>query len=150
MNNACSAFGHREVYEDLENEIDRVINELIEKHNVNTFFTGGMGAFDNLFSSAVRRAQNTYSDIKLILVKPYFSAEINRHKSYYQNHYTSIIVPEELIDVHYKSAITKRNKWMIDNSDYCFCYVCRDFGGAYTAMKYAEKKDKLYINLGNK
>ena len=76
MNNVCSAFGHREVYEDIENEIDKVINELIEKHNVNTFFTGGIGAFDNLFSSAVRRAQNTYSDIKLILVKPYFSAEL--------------------------------------------------------------------------
>lgn len=150
MNNVCSAFGHREVYENIEDEIDKIINELIENHNINTFFTGGMGAFDGIFSSAVRRAQKHNPDIKLILVKPYFSAELNRHKSNYQARYSSVIVPDVLIDVHYKSAITKRNKWMIDNSDYCICYVSRDFGGAYTAMKYAEKKGKLYINLGNK
>lgn len=150
MDNICSAFGHREVYQNIEKEIDKVIIELIEKHNINTFFTGGIGEFDRLFSSSVRRAQKNRPDIKLILVKPYFSGEINRHKSYYQNHYTSVIVPEEIIGVHYKSAITKRNKWMIDNSSYCIFYVSRDFGGAYTAMKYAEKKNKLYINLGNK
>lgn len=97
MNNACSAFGHREVYQNIEKEIEDVIIELIENHNTNTFFTGGIGEFDKLFSSAVRRAQNTYSDVKLILVKPYFTAEINRHKDFYLNYYTSVIIPEELI-----------------------------------------------------
>ena len=150
MNNACGAFGHREVYQSIEKEIDELIIELIENHNTDTFFTGGMGEFDKLFSSAIRRAQKIYPDIKLILVKPYFTAEMNRHKSFYQNYYSSVIIPEELIGVHYKSAITKRNKWIIDNSNYCICYVCRDFGGAYSAMKYAEKKNKLYINLGKK
>ena len=45
MNNICSAFGHREVYQNIEKEIDKVIIELIEKHNINTFFTGGIGDF---------------------------------------------------------------------------------------------------------
>lgn len=150
MNNVCSAFGHREIYQNIDCNLDAAIEELIVSKGVNTFITGGMGDFDELFSSSVRRAQKINLDIKLILVKPYLSAEINKHKSYYKNLYNSIIIPEELCDVHYKSAIAKRNKWMIDNSNYVITYVCRNFGGAYSAMRYAQEKGKLYINLADK
>lgn len=149
MSNVCSAFGHREVYQNIELKLDAIIGELIVNKGVSTFFTGGMGDFDKLFSSSVRRAQKINSDIKLILVKPYLSAEINDHKSYYKNLYNSIMIPEELCNAHYKSSITKRNKWMIDNSDYVITYVFRNFGGAYSAMRHAQEKGKLYMNIAD-
>ena len=61
--------------------------------------------------------------------------------------YDNIIVPFELAGVHYKSVITKRNRWLVDNSDWLIAFVYRDFGGAYTTLRYAEKKGLQIVNL---
>lgn len=48
--------------------------------------------------------------------------------------YDDIVLPEQLMGVHYKSAITKRNKWIIEKSEYIIDCTYRDFGGAYNAV----------------
>ena len=53
-----------------------------------------------------------------------------------------MVIPDVLAGVHPKSAITKRNRWMAENSDFVVTYVYRDFGGAYDAKKYALKLGK--------
>jgi hypothetical protein len=53
--------------------------------------------------------------------------------------YDDVIIPDVLAGVHPKSAITKRNRWMVENSDFIIAYVLRDHGGAYSAVKYANK-----------
>lgn len=40
-----------------------------------------------------------------------------------------------------------KNQWMIEQSDLVIVYIERKEGGAYTAMKYAEKLNKKVINL---
>ena len=52
-----------------------------------------------------------------------------------------------LSGVNPKSAITKRNRWMVENSDFIVTYVCRDFGGAYSAKKYALKIGKKIFEI---
>ena len=49
---------------------------------------------------------------------------------------------------HPKSAITKLNQWMVDNSDLLVAYVedGRE-GGALTTLKYAERRGIEIINL---
>ncbi len=44
-----------------------------------TFYTGAMGEFDSLFSSAVRKDKQSCPDLKLICVKPYMNKEINKN-----------------------------------------------------------------------
>ena len=80
---------------------------------------------------------------------PYFSQELNEHQGYYKSSFDDVVIPVELAGVHYKSAITKRNRWMVDESDYLIAYVYPDFGGAYTTLRYAEKKKRQIINLAN-
>ena len=58
-----------------------------------------------------------------------------------------MLIPEELLEVHYKRAITERNKWMIDRCQCLIAYVYRDFGGAWIAMNYAIKKGLTVYNL---
>ena len=62
--------------------------------------------------------------------------------------YDSIIVPDELADVHPKQAIRLRNRWMVDHSDVIFSYVDNRSGGAYEALKYAACKGKNIYNMG--
>ena len=113
------------------------------------FYTGAMGEFDNQFSVAVRRAKKVYPNIKLICVKPYQTKELNESKDYYGMMYDDVIIPQELLGVHFKAAIKERNRWIIDHSDIILIYTIRNYGGAYEAEKYSLKKKKsiIYISI---
>ena len=52
--------------------------------------------------------------------------------------------------VHYKAAIKKRNRWMVDQADKILAYVYRDFGGAFDTIKYALRTGKPVLNLAEK
>ena len=80
------------------------------------------------------------------MVLPYTVADLE----YYEKYYDSIIIPESLHGAHPKAAITLKNRWMIEQSDLVMIYVEREKGGAYAAMKYAEKLNKRIINLYTK
>lgn len=150
MDNTCCFFGHRDVFEAVATAVYEKICDLIENQNISTFIVGDHGDFDKTTAAMVRKAKKKYKNIKLILVRPYFSNELNVNKDYYAMLYDDIIIPEELANVHYKSAIRKRNEWMIDNSQYVIFYVKRNYGGAYTALRYAERTGKSFCNMADK
>ena len=79
----------------------------------------------------------------------YFSNELNTNKEYYEFTYDDVVIPDVLAGVHPKSAITKRNRWMAENSDFVVTYVYRDFGGAYDAKKYALKLGKTVFETND-
>ena len=139
----CCGFGHRDVFQNIDKELCEAVQSAVSI-GCNVFYTGAMGDFDRCFSSAVRKQKK---NAKLVCVKPYMSNELNTNKQYYNDMYDDIIIPDELAFEHYKSAITKRNRWMIDNSDVVIVYVIRNYGGAYDAMRYAERQNKTIIRV---
>ena len=145
----CTCFGHRETYKDFSRVLSELLEDLILTQGVVEFWTGGMGNFDGSFSAAVRGLKRKYPDIKLILIKPYFSNELNTNKEYYEYTYDDVVIPDVLVGVHPKSAITKRNRWMVENSDFIVTYVRRDHGGAFEAKKYAAKLDKVIFETND-
>lgn len=130
-------------------KIETAIRELLQTDSEFIFYTGGMGEFDGMCAAAVRTAKRRHPDLKihLTLVLPYMSNKVNTEKAHYEYYYDDIILPEELYGVHYKAAIQKRNRWMVDRADYLIAYVFRDFGGAFETVKYAKKQGKLVVNL---
>jgi hypothetical protein len=58
-----------------------------------------------------------------------------------------IIYPFEASEGHPKFAISRRNKSIVESADVIVCCVEKDYGGAYNAYKYAQKKEKTIINL---
>lgn len=149
---SCTFAGHREIYgRNIESSIELAIESILKKDNSFVFYSGDMGEFDKMCSAAVRTAKRRHPelDIKLMVVLPYMMAKVNTDKDFYKNLYDDIIIPMELSDAHYKSAITKRNRWIIDRSDCLIAYVYRDFGGAYTTLKYANRMNKEIINLAD-
>ena len=147
---SCTFAGHREVYQPMmDAKVEKVIRELLQTDSEFIFYTGGMGEFDGKCASAVRFAKRQYSHLKIhfALVLPYMSNKLNTEKAYYEYYYDEIIIPAELYGVHYKAAIQKRNRWMVDRADCLIAYLFRDFGGAYETVKYAKKQGKPVINL---
>ena len=142
-----SLFGHREIknFDNLENGLLPIIKDLIRLKGYVTFLIGRNGEFDEYAASLIKRAQKELGKInnEMNLVIPYVLADIN----YYENYYDNIIIPESLHGVYPKSAITLKNRWMIDMSDLVIVCVEREKGGAYAAMKYAERQKKKVINI---
>jgi len=140
-------FGHREVPDLslLESKLVPIITELIRTNPYTVFMIGRNGEFDEYTASVIKRLQREYgkenSEITLIL--PYEVANIDCYEKYYDG----IVIPESVCGAHFKSAITLRNRWMVEKADLILGYVERDRGGAYAAIKYAEKLGKRVINL---
>ena len=146
----CTFAGHREVLErGIEDRVVDAICSIIEAETNFCFYTGGMGEFDQMCASVVRRMKREYTnkEIRLVLVVPYMKQSINTYGSILLAQYDEIVVPDELADCHYKKAITLRNRWMAEQSQHMIAYVAKRYGGAYTSMKYAEKIGLTVRNL---
>lgn len=149
----CTFAGHREVYQaNISEKLDEAISKILSSgDSAFQFLVGGMGKFDEMCASAIRSAKKKYPnlEITLSLVLPYMKQEVNESKDYYELLYDDVIIPFELAGVHYKSAITKRNRWMVEQSDWLIAYVYREFGGALTTLHYAEKQGLQIINVAD-
>ena len=141
--------GHRNVFNSgaVRGRVDAAIASILTKDMEFYFYSGGMGEFDKLCESAVRQAKADHKEleIKLVYVSPYMRNSFNTQRDYYEYYYDDVLIPMELAEAHYKGAITKRNRWMVDHADYLIAYIHRDHGGAYTTLRYAERKKTCRI-----
>lgn len=142
---SCMFCGHRSVYDDVRKKVNHAILDLIDNHGVTVFYSGNKGLFDDICSGEVRDIKKIYKEIKLCWIAPYFTQSINNNREFNQEFFDEIIVLD--LNVHYKQAITERNRYMVRHSDYMICYVNHDYGGAYDTMKYAEKMGVKIIRI---
>lgn len=143
---ACCGFGHRTVLASIDDSLYANVIKAAEA-DCDIFYTGAMGEFDTRFSSAVRKAKVMYPQIKLVCIRPYFTSDLNTNKEYYSAFYDDIIIPPDIIGIHYKAAIKARNHWMVDHSDLIISYVIRNYGGAAQALQYAGNQGKQIIKI---
>ena len=140
-------FGHRDLssYKKLERRLFPILHELIRTKPFLEIYIGRNGEFDIYAASIVKRAQKAFGteNSELTLVIPYTLKDLE----YYEKYYDNVIVPECVQNTFPKSAITKRNRWMIEACDLLICYVENSTGGARNALKYAKKLGKRIINL---
>jgi uncharacterized phage-like protein YoqJ len=146
----CTFAGHREVLvKGVKEQVEAALAMIMSGGSSFEFYAGGMGEFDRICANAVRKMKREQPEkqIRLFLVCPYMTTRINRDGAILHELYDDIIVLDELADCHYKSAITKRNRWMVEQSDIILAFVQRDYGGAYTTKKYAEKKGITVVEI---
>lgn len=131
---------------DVEKPLREVLDRLVKEHGVAVFYTGGMGEFDALFARTVRALKRDNPSLRLVLVMPYLTSRLNADKAYYETLCDEILIPAELDGVHPKKAISFRNRWMVDHSDYVVAALHRDYGGAFQAIRYATSVGKVVLN----
>ena len=138
--------GHRDacLNREEQEDIEKLIVQIAEQHTLVDIQIGRNGSFDIQIASLIKKIQRDYltKNLTLVLVLPYSVKD----EEYYEEFYDDIIYPLSG-DIHYKAAITKRNEWMIDNSELLVAYVKKDFGGTYNAIKYANKKGVKVLNI---
>ncbi|MFI3167116.1 MAG: SLOG family protein [Bacillota bacterium] len=114
---------------------------------VTEFYSGGYGDFDSLAVRAVFEVQAEFPNIQNTIVVPYITENHLSRYEYTLEKYNAITIYPFETEVLPKFAISKRNEWMVDNSDYIISYVKRDWGGAFNTYEYARRKKKVFIDL---
>ena len=143
---SCTFFGHRILNKDIKDLLTRQIDNLIAEYGVNVFYVGNNGQFDHLVAAVLRKLKSRNPQISYSIVLAYLP---EREKEHNQLSYTETIYPEGLEDTPPRFAISKRNKWMVMQSDYVIAYVEHSFGGAAQFTEYARKKHRMVINLAD-
>lgn len=147
-----SLFGHRiiEDYSAVESKLYELLRIITQKgYGEIEFLVGKNGDFDLMAASVIRKLKKETGNenVFLTLVLPYETAELRDNVEAFESYYDSIEICEASADCNFKYAIVARNRDMIDRSDMVVVYVKNESGGAYQALKYAEKNQKRIINL---
>lgn len=137
---ACTFFGHKECPNKILDKIYNEIENLIIKHNVTTFYVGNQGNFDILAYNALTSIKDKYPNINIYIVLAYIPNHNNENLS-------NSIIPEGIELIHPRYAISKRNTWMIEHSEYVIYYITHNFDGASKFVEKARKKNKIMIGL---
>lgn len=70
----CTFFGHRNVHKEIEPILKSTLIDLIENHDVTTFYVGNQGGFDYLVKTVLKELSNNYS-IDYFVVLAYLPRE---------------------------------------------------------------------------
>ncbi|MBR2406283.1 MAG: hypothetical protein IKB04_04480 [Clostridia bacterium] len=137
----CTFFGHADAPAEIIPELKEIIQYCIKKHAVDTFYVGEQGNFDRYARQIIKEIQQEQSEITYYVVLSYLPKKTADFST------ENTIYPEGLEMVPRRFAIDKRNRWMIDHSDFVITYVSRSFGGAAKFKEIAEKKNRVVINI---
>ena len=105
------------------------------------FYLGGYGEFDRVAASVVWGLKKKYPRIESVLVLAYLGRAVDAER------YDRTMYPE-IERGPMRFAISRRNRWMVDNSDVLIAYVLLDSGGAADTRRYAMNRKKRVINYG--
>ena len=149
----CCFTGHRKIPPEeragITDRLERVIVSLYQQ-GIRAYEAGGALGFDALAASTVIRLRRDYPDMKLILIlpcqtqtrgwRPEDVAEYERIKAqadevfYTAQQYT-------------RGCMHKRNRYLVDHSSVCVCYLTRDSGGTAYTVGYAKKQGLNVVNI---
>ena len=131
-------------------EYEEKILQFLDEHVGNEkadLYLGGYGKFDEFAYRCCAKYKIKHPDVLLVFITPYFTDEYQKnHLNDLKKKYDYIIYPE-IENKPLKFAITYRNKWMIEKSDFVICAVNREWGGAYNSYRHAKRKKKQIFNL---
>ncbi len=135
----CTFFGHRDTPKEKEPILKSTLIDLIENKKVDTFYVGNNGNFDNMVRSVLSELSIIYP-IKYYIVLSYLPKKETENSEY-------AILPNGIEAVPPRFAISYRNKWMIEKSDFVVTYVTHSWGGAARFKELSHKKEKTVIDI---
>ena len=139
----CTFFGHRNAPKEIEQTLYSIIDNLIKKHNVRSYYVGNQGNFDYIVYRVLVKMAERY-DIKYRVVLAYMP--INNSFEYIE--YFDTIIPDGIEKVPKRYAINYRNKWLIKKSDIVITYVNDTIASNAANFKgIAERQGKTIINI---
>ena len=141
----CTFFGHRECPDSIKIKLIGVLINLITNHDVDMFYVGNQGRFDAIARGVLRELKKEYPQIDYSVVLAYMPGKQTEYDVY-----SDTMLPEGIESVHPRYAISWRNNWMLQQSNYVVTYITHSWGGAAQFAEKAKRQKKIVINLESK
>ncbi len=152
---SCCFTGHRRLppsqLQIIQDRIrDRI--DLLYRKGVNTYYAGGALGFDMLAAIAVLNAKAVYPDLSLRLALPCRDHDAKWPLTQRQILLRLIDRADEVTyaaDTYTPACMHIRNRFMVDRSRYCLCYLenKKRRGGTASTVQYALSHDRIVVNL---
>lgn len=150
---ACCFTGHRHISEkkieliriNLKNTIIKAI-----ENGYDTFYAGGAVGFDTMAAQIILELKKEYPKIKLKLALPCKSQTDGWDKNDVDEYDRIKKLADEVIytsEENKKGCMHKRNRYLVDNSSLCICYITRKSGGTAYTVKYAQNNGVMVVNI---
>ena len=137
----CTFFGHGDSPDSVKNALKEAIMSLIKTRNVKMFFVGNNGNFDYMAQCVLKEVSESNSNVEYLIVLSNPCENVNSEQK------QKTIFPEELDRVPPRFAISKRNEWLINNSDLAIVYERSIVTNTYKWVEKSRKKGLEIINL---
>ncbi len=149
---ACFS-GHRKVPAKQQAELVlRLKNAVVKLINngYKYFIAGGALGFDTLAAKTVLNLKADYPDIRLILALPCQSQTFRWSVDDIEVYEAIKKAADKVVytsDSYTKDCMYRRNRYLVDNSSVCICYLIEEGGGTAYTVRYANKNGLLVVNL---
>ena len=145
--------GHRSLSRallpDIRSRVASAISQAYE-NGYRTFLCGGARGFDTLAALEVLKFRNSHPDFRLIIAVP-CSSQADRWTAEDRKVWQSVCDKADdvniLSDSYYNGCMQARNRYMVDASSLCLCYLVRFEGGTWSTVRYALHRGLLLMNL---
>lgn len=156
MESRCCFTGHRAIPSDKSKELAQRVKDGIEylyaNMGVKTYYVGGALGFDSLAAEAVIERRRERRDIRLVIVIPCrdqaarWSAE---QKARYEQIKASADEVICLAEHYFSGCMHQRNRYMVDHSRVCICYLTEQTSGTAYTVQYARERGLRIFNLAH-
>ena len=151
---SCCFTGHRQIPQDLAPGLKQRIKDGIDylrtNMGVTTYYAGGALGFDSLAAEAVIEQRKKYPSISLVLVIPcrdqaarWSAGDKAKYEQLKEDANEVICLAEH----YFRGCMHQRNRYMVDHSAYCICYLTEPTGGTAYTVRYARDKKLQIFNL---
>ena len=152
--NACCFTGHRivpaERTEELRQRLRAGILYLYDNMGITTFYTGGALGFDSLAAEVVIAQREELKGVRLVVVIP-CRDQAARWNAEQRVRYEQINRAADevvcLAERYYQGCMHDRNRYMVDHSRACICYLTERAGGTAYTVEYARSRGLKVFNL---
>lgn len=149
----CCFTGHRKLplqkREEIIRKLEQTLITLIQS-GIRYFGAGGARGFDTLAAQTVLKLRKEYPHIKLILVLPCLSQTRGWRNEDVKSYEAIKVAADEVIytsQEYIRGCMHKRNRYLVDHSSICVCYLTESRGGTAYTVNYAKKQGLKVINL---
>lgn len=118
-----------------------------------TFLCGGARGFDTIAAREILRLRTLHPDIRLVIAVP-CATQADRWNTADRKAYQEILAAADgtvvLSPDYYDGCMQARNRFMVDRSSLCLCYMTRFEGGTWFTVRYALHEGITLKNLAMK
>lgn len=147
----CAITGHRILYQQInKDKLKQLFLKVIED-GYDTFLNGMAIGFDAISFNVLEEIRRE-KDIRIIACIPCLNQSDKFNNSQKIEYERMVLSADESIVLSKKyttTCMTKRNKFMVDNSDILIAYMSKNFGGTAKTVTYARENDKKIIIFDN-